>query len=312
MSLFTGFAQATTLTVGDQFYYSSTLLELAGELKKLPYALEFKRFNAGGPVVEALNTGSIDVGIVGDTPVIALAARGGPIKVLAVTRNQLGGTAIVVGKDSGIQRVEDLAGKRVAIWKGSWSQQLVFSALEKAGLPTDAPDYRYLMPTEASAALSQGSVDAFASWEPYVSMQEKQGARILVTAQGLMPAAVFVVANTRHLQEQRAAIGDFLARLQRARQWSLQHTQGYANAWADKNHSDPAIAKQWFERERTQVEPITDKVLADAQTTADFLVRAGVLSRPYDVKPLFDATFNAFLTATGAPVAQASSQERAP
>jgi NitT/TauT family transport system substrate-binding protein len=299
-SLITGSALAMTLTVGDQFYYSSTLLQLAGELDDLPYKLEFKRFNAGGPVVEALNTGSIDIGIVGDTPVVALAARGGPIKVLAVTRNQLGGTAIVVGKHSGINSVKDLAGKRVAIWKGSWSQQLVFSALEKAGLPTDAPRYSYLMPTEASAALSQGSVDAFASWEPYVSMQEKQGSRILITAEGLMPAAVFVVANTRHLEEQRDAIGDFIARLQRARQWSLNHTEVYANAWAKKNHSDPAIAVQWFNRERTQVEPITPKVLADAQVTADFLVRAGVLDKPYDVKPLFDSRFNAFLAPAAA------------
>ena len=46
-------AQAVTLTIGDQFYYSSTLLEQAGELKDLPYQIEWKRFNAGGPVVEA-------------------------------------------------------------------------------------------------------------------------------------------------------------------------------------------------------------------------------------------------------------------
>ncbi|MBB3102187.1 ABC transporter substrate-binding protein [Azomonas macrocytogenes] len=286
---------ATSLTIGDQFYYSSTLLEEAGELQDLPYAIQWKRFNAGGPVVEALNVGSIDVGIVGDTPVIALAARGGPIKVVAVTRNRLDGTAIVVGKDSPIHSVADLAGKRVAIWKGSWSQQLVYSALEQAGLPVDAPQYHYLMPTEAIAALSQGALDATATWEPYVSMVERQGGRILVTAKNLMPAPVYVVANTAHLEEHRAAIGDFVARLQRARDWARQHVDIYAKAWARKNNSDPAIAESWFRRDATWVEPISSQTLKDGQRTADFLVRAGVLAAPYEVTGLYDQSFNHYL-----------------
>ncbi|WP_267407639.1 ABC transporter substrate-binding protein [Pseudomonas sp. GM_Psu_2] len=292
-----GLAQAVTLTIGDQFYYSSTLLEQAGELKDLPYQIEWKRFNAGGPVVEALNVGSIDLGIVGDTPVIALAARGGPVKVVAVTRNRPDGTAIVVGKDSPIKTVADLAGKRVAIWKGSWSQQLVYSALEQAGLPSDAPHYSYLMPTEAVAAVSQGTLDATATWEPYVSMVERQGGRVLVTAKDLMPAPVYVVANTGHLHENRAAIGDFVARLQRARSWARDHVDVYAQAWARRNNSDPAIAESWFRRDATWVEPISAQTLADGQKTADFLVKAGVLPQPYDVKSLYDQSFNRYLQA---------------
>lgn len=290
-------AQAVTLTIGDQFYYSSTLLEQAGELKDLPYQIQWKRFNAGGPVVEALNVGSIDLGIVGDTPVIALAARGGPVKVVAVTRNRPDGTAIVVGKDSPIKTVADLAGKRVAIWKGSWSQQLVYSALEQAGLPSDAPRYSYLMPTEAVAALSQGTLDATATWEPYVSMVERQGGRVLVTAKDLMPAPVYVVANTQHLDENRAAIGDFVARLQRARSWARDHVDVYAQAWARRNNSDPAIAERWFRRDTTWVEPISAQTLSDGQKTADFLVKAGVLPQPYDVKSLYDQSFNRYLQA---------------
>ena len=292
-----GLAQAVTLTIGDQFYYSSTLLEQAGELKDLPYQIEWKRFNAGGPVVEALNVGSIDLGIVGDTPVIALAARGGPVKVVAVTRNRPDGTAIVVGKDSPIKTVADLAGKRVAIWKGSWSQQLVYSALEQAGLPSDAPHYSYLMPTEAVAAVSQGTLDATATWEPYVSMVERQGGRVLVTAKDLMPAPVYVVANTGHLDENRAAIGDFVARLQRARSWARDHVDVYAQAWARRNNSDPAIAESWFRRDATWVEPISAQTLSDGQKTADFLVKAGVLPQPYDVKSLYDQSFNRYLQA---------------
>ena len=55
--------------------------------------------------------------------------------MIAVSRQNLAGVAILARKDSSIHSLQDLRGKRAAIWKGSWSQQLLFSALDKAGVP---------------------------------------------------------------------------------------------------------------------------------------------------------------------------------
>lgn len=40
-------AAPQTLTVGDQFFSNRIVLELSGELKDLPYQIDFKRFNTG-------------------------------------------------------------------------------------------------------------------------------------------------------------------------------------------------------------------------------------------------------------------------
>jgi NitT/TauT family transport system substrate-binding protein len=159
-------AEPQTLTVGDQFFSNRIVLELSGELKDLPYTIDFKRFNTGSPVASAVASGALDVGIVGDTPVISLAANGAPVKVVASTQTSLDGVGIVARK--GIHSVADLKGKTVAIWNGSWSQQLAYKALDEAGVPRNSVTFKFLLPAEASLALTQGDIDAFGTWEPYV------------------------------------------------------------------------------------------------------------------------------------------------
>ncbi|MBD1550686.1 ABC transporter substrate-binding protein [Pseudomonas typographi] len=288
---------AQTLVVGDQSYNARTVMEAAGVLEDLPYTLEWKQFSAGSPVAEALNAGSLDLGLLGDAPPLFLGALGAPLKVVAVSRQQLDGVAIVVRGDSGIQRVEDLRGKRAAVWKGSWSQQLLFSALDRAKVPRDAVDLRYLNALDAAHALDGGSVDAIATWEPYVTQAVRHGARVLCTAEGLIPAQSFVVASDSAIAGKRAAIADFLARLRTARQWSLQspaHTEQYANAWAERTRADADIARVWFAHARTDLVPVDARAISDAQQTIDFFAGLGQI-HSYPAARIFDPSFGAAL-----------------
>ena len=290
-------ANAQSLVVGDQSYNAQAVMEAAGVLDDLPYTLEWKQFTAGSPVAEALNVGSLDIGLLGDAPALFLGALGAPIKVIAVGRQSLGGVAILVSKDSSIHSLEDLKGKRAAIWKGSWSQQLLLTALDKAGVPRDSLDLRYLSALDASHALDGGSVDVIATWEPYVTQQERQGARILATADGLIPAQSFIAANANSVDAKRAQISDFLQRLRKARDWTLQNpanTNAYADAWAKRTRADAEIARAWFARARTTVEPLSSQVPVEAQKTVDFFASLGLV-KSYPAANLFDNSFAASL-----------------
>lgn len=288
-------AAAQTLVVGDQSFNARAVMEAAGVLDDLPYTLEWKQFAAGSPVAEALNVGSLDIGLLGDAPPLFLGALGAPIKVIAVSRQNLDDVAILARKDSNIRSLEDLRGKRAAIWKGSWSQQLLFSALDKAAVPRDALELRYLSALDASHALDGGSVDVIATWEPYVTQQERQGARVLATAEGLIPAQSFVVANAKAVEAKRAQISDFLQRLKKARDWTLSdpaHTEAYADAWAKRTRADRDIARAWFARARTDVAPLNPQVIVDAQKTVDFFAGLGLIKN-YPASSLFDTSFAA-------------------
>lgn len=290
-------ASALTLNVGDQSYNAQAVMEAAKVLDNLPYTLEWKQFTAGSPVAEALNVGSLDIGLLGDAPPLFLGALGAPIKVIAVSRQNLDGVAILVSKDSPIKTLDDLRGKRAAIWKGSWSQQLLLTALDKAGVPRDALELRYLSALDASHALDGGSVDVIATWEPYVTQQERHGARVLATAKDLIPAQSFVVANDKAIAEKRVAIEDFLQRLQKAREWARQdaaHTEQYADSWAQRTRADADIARVWFARAKTDLGPLNEQVIAGAQQTIDFFSGLGLI-KSYPAASLFDLSFSAAL-----------------
>lgn len=290
-------ANAQTLVVGDQSYNAQAVMEAAGVLDDVPYTLEWKQFTAGSPVAEALNVGSLDIGLLGDAPALFLGALGAPIKVIAVGRQSLDGVAILVRKDSPIHSLEDLKGKRAAIWKGSWSQQLLLSALDRAGVPRESLDLRYLSALDASHALDGGSVDVIATWEPYVTQQERQGARVLATADGLIPAQSFIAANAKAVDAKRAQISDFLQRLKKARDWTRQNpanTDAYADAWAKRTRADAEIARVWFARARTTVEPLTGQARDEAQKTVDFFASLGLV-KSYPAASLFDDSFAASL-----------------
>lgn len=288
---------AQNLVVGDQSFNARSVMEAAGVLDDLPYTLEWKQFTAGSPVAEALNVGSLDLGLLGDAPPLFLGALGAPIKVIAVSRQNLDGVAILARKDSNIHSLVDLRGKRAAIWKGSWSQQLLFSALDKANVPRDSLELRYLSALDASHALDGGSVDVIATWEPYVTQQERQGARVLATAQGLIPAQSFVVANAKAVEGKRAQIADFLQRLKTAREWALgdpANTEAYADDWAKRTRADRDIARIWFARARTDLAPLNPQVVVDAQKTVDFFAGLGLI-KAYPAATLFDTSFSAAL-----------------
>lgn len=289
-----GIAKDTvTLRVGEQNYFNiQASMEASGVLEGLPYTIEWKHFQAAAPVAESLNGNAIDVGFLGDSPLLTLAARGAPVKVVAVSRQNLDGVAILVPKNSPVRTVAYLSGKTIAVWRGAWSQQLVLRALERAGLRADAVKYAYLMPIDATNALANGSVDAVSLWEPFVStLALRQGARPIATAQGLMPALSFVAANEQAAAGKRAEISDFLRRVVAARQWVDSHPREYADLWAKRAKLEPDVAYRWLNDAHQRVGPVDDAAAKDAQNTADFLHKAGVIPAPYDTAKLLDRSY---------------------
>ena len=147
-------------------------MEAAGALNDVSYSIEWKEFPAAAPLLEALNAGAIDTGIVGDAPFTFAAAAGVPAKAVAAIRSNQDGLAILVAKDSPIVRPADLKGKRIATGKGSIGHQLVLAFLEQQAWPQAAVRLTFLPPSDAKVSYATGAVDAWSTWEPYVAQEE--------------------------------------------------------------------------------------------------------------------------------------------
>ena len=293
------------LLVGDQKGGSRALMEAAGVLKDVPYSIEWKEFPAAAPLLEALNAGAIDTGIVGDAPFTFAAAAGVPAKAVAAIRSNQDGLAILVAKDSPIARPEDLKGKRIATGKGSIGHQLLLAFLEKQGWPQDAVRLTFLPPSDAKVAYTTGAVDAWSTWEPYVAQEEiLAGSRRIVTGVGLTPGLSFQVARDDAIAGKRPQLDDFLQRLSRARAWSLTHVDVYAGNWAKLFGLNVDIPRKWLARANIRLAPIDAATLADEQTTIglyerNVLIKAGLKSGQI-LDPSFAAAIERGVRDTGA------------
>lgn len=281
------------LRVGDQRGNARAVMEASGQLAGFGDRIAWSEFPAAAPLVEALNAGAIDTGLVGDAPFTFGAAAGAPIKAIAATRENREGLAILVAKDSPIGSIQDLRGKRIATGRGSIGHQVILAALENAGLPLDAVQFVFLLPADAKAAWTRGSVDAWSTWEPYVSQEEVlNGARRVAHGEGITPGLGFQAARTDAIASRRDDLAEFVRRLAAARAWANGNVAGYAKTWSELMNVPAPVAEHWFRRAATRVVPIDERVATDEQRNIDLYARAGLVRRRIEAKDLLDASFN--------------------
>lgn len=282
----------STLRVGDQKGNAQAVMEAAGVLKDVPYRIEWKEFPAAAPLLEALSAGAIETGLVGDAPFTFAAASNVPVKAIAAIRQSQEGLAILVPDQSPIGSFEELRGKKIATGRGSIGHQLILAALESKGWTLNDVQIVFLAPSDAKIAYSQGSVDAWSTWEPYVSQEEVLfKSRRVITAEGLTPGLSFQVASPEAIRDKREALQDFVRRLAAARAWSLGNVKGYAETWGKLMNIPAAVPLNWLARTKIRLVPIDDSVVADEQKTIDLYFRSGLIGRKLDASDIVDRSF---------------------
>ncbi|WP_426435308.1 ABC transporter substrate-binding protein [Bradyrhizobium genosp. P] len=285
-------AAQTVLRVGDQKGNSQAVMEAAGVLKDVPYKIEWKEFAAAAPLLEALGAGAIDTGLVGDAPFTFAAAANVPVKAIAAVRQSREGLAIVVPEKSAIKSFDDLRGKKIATGRGSIGHQLILAALEQRRWQASDVQIVYLAPSDAKVAYTQGSVDAWSTWEPYVSQEEVLfKSRGVITAEGITPGIGFQVATPDAIKDKRAELEDFVRRLTAARAWSQGNVESYAATWGRLMNIPSAVARNWLARAKIRIVPIDDGVVADEQKTIDLYDRWGLIRQKVNAADIVDRSF---------------------
>ncbi len=283
-----------TLRIADQKGGMRSQLEAANALQNLPYDIKWAEFPAAAPLAEALNAGAVDAGIIGDAPLLFALANGAPVKAIAVDKSNPAGTAVLVSPGSTLKSGADLKGKRIATGKGSIGHFVALKALEQAGISPKEVQWVFLGPVDAKVALLNGSVDAWATWEPYTTQMVKTNeGQILVSGKGLLPGNTFLAATDSALNDlhKRAALQDYLQRLAGAERWAYANLDSYGKTWGD--HPLPGGDRPGAVcQPPVAVAAAGRGTAAQQQTTADFYLANGLIRTRLDVKPTFDRRFS--------------------
>src|ERR1700675_5190545 len=205
------YVQDKVVRIGFQKYGKLVLLKSKGtledKLKAAGYSVVWTEFPSGPPLLEALNVGAIDFGNAGEAPPVFAQAAGAPLQYVAYEPPAPRGEAILVPKDSRLNSVADLKGKKVALNKGSNVHYLLVKALQKAGLKYTDIQPVFLSPSDALAAFTRASVDAWVIWDPYEAAAEAStGARILADGTGLVANHQFYFSSKKFLAGDAKAV----------------------------------------------------------------------------------------------------------
>ena len=176
-------------------------------------------FNAGPAEMEAIFAGEIDLGYIGPVPALSANVKSnGDVKIISNTTNA--GAVFLKRKDSGIDSLADLSGKKIAVPQMGNTQHLcLLSILSDVGLKTVDAGGDVTVNASSNAdilnLIDNGSVDAALVPEPWGTTIENNGnAEILldyneVFLEGNYPTAV-VVASQDFIEEHPDLVKQFL------------------------------------------------------------------------------------------------------
>jgi len=127
------------------------------------------------PSLQAVTGNSADFGFGGSTtPALAAMIAGSPLVFTQFCVVDPRTTAVIAKDGSGIDRVEDLVGKTVAVNRSGLGEFLLLAALEKHHVDRHAVNIVYLNPPDAAPAFGQGKIDAWSMWSPGVDIARDQ------------------------------------------------------------------------------------------------------------------------------------------
>lgn len=268
--------------IGYQKYGTLVLLKGKGlleqKLEKIGYTVSWTEFPAGPQLLEALNVGAVDFGSTGETPPIFAQAAGAPLVYIAHEPPAPRGEAILVPKDSPIQKVADLKGKTVVLNKGSNVHYLLVKALEEAGLQYSDIKTSFLPPADARAAFEQGAVDAWVIWDPFQAAAEVAiEARELRNGEGIVPNHQFYLGAKPFVDGHPQAVDAVIEALAEIDEWAKANTAAAAAELAPSVGIPEDVLKIALERQSYGVKAIDDKVVAQQQAIADTFFDLGLI-----------------------------------
>ncbi|MFW1797654.1 sulfonate ABC transporter substrate-binding protein [Acinetobacter guillouiae] len=266
--------ETTTLNIGFQKYGVLPIIKARGDLdkalKEKGVNVKWVEFPAGPQLLEGLNVGSVAFGESGEAPPIFAQAANSNLVYVANQPAAPLAEALIVPKDSAIQSVHDLKGKRVVLNKGSNVHYLLLKVLEANHLKLNDIQVVYLPPADARAAFEKGAVDAWVIWDPFFAAAEKQlNAKVIATGQNLVNNHQFYLADRKFAEQHPDVLKIVVNELNTTTQWVSQHQTDAAKLLEKPTGLPLDILNTSISRMGFGVTPISNDVVKKQQAVAD-------------------------------------------
>ncbi|MEQ1670718.1 MAG: aliphatic sulfonate ABC transporter substrate-binding protein, partial [Hyphomicrobium sp.] len=193
---------------------------LETEFEKDGIAIRWVQSLGSNKALEFLNASSLDFGSTAGAAALIGKVNGNPIKSIYVYSRPEWAT-LVTRPETGITKVADLKGKRIAATRGTDPHIFLVRALQDVGLTEKDVSVVALQHGDGKAALLRGDVDAWAGLDPLTASAEIEGgAKIFFRNK---EANSWGILNVREAfaKDYPDVVKRVLATYEKAREWSL-------------------------------------------------------------------------------------------
>lgn len=213
-------------------------------------AMEKKILASSNIAMDALVRGDVDISILSMIPVLnADAVDSGNVKIFAVSaiENDAPFDSLVAKNGGGVESIQDLAGKKIAVFPGTTATAFVKNYLTSQGVDISKTEFVQMPLTDHLAALESGAVQAADMYEPVLSIALEAGNVHSITKSifaanfDKSPIGVYVV-STKFLTEHPDAAKKAIAALEEAMAYSNAHPDEAAKAIAAEFKIGDAVA----------------------------------------------------------------------
>jgi sulfonate transport system substrate-binding protein len=255
--------------------------------------VDVRTFPSGPPIIEAFAAGQVDFGQVGAQPAIQAANNEISLKIIGayMTGKDGGkGTGLFVRKDSGINSLKDIRGKKIGVQVGSVGHMTLLQYLKSQNLTVADIQLVNLSLADINTALASGSIDAGVSWFPQVDIVVRDGTAVQIADASQYPITPSVIiVSGKFAEKYPELIPPILKALDRAVTYCLDHEDDAISRLAARNSLEESGYRRSFES--TDFSLYLDRVRIEGlRYTEKFLEEQGTI-KGVDIDNIVDTSF---------------------
>ena len=268
------------------------------ELEKIGVKVEFLGLSGAGPAVnEAMASGKLDVGMIGEFAAIT-AKSSGVDTTLLCNDASLTPTSIIVAGNSDIKEVKDLAGKKVAYPKGTCNQQIFMDQIEKAGISIDDINVVNATYGDMPTLLLAGEVDAISSVNvaSVIELVKDGSLRFLVNGNEKenedCVAYGNLVIRTKYLKENPDIAIALLKGYRKAIEYANTDPEILKNQWKASGNNEELFEFLWPDGIVTEPELVlTQNKIDEKKDVVKFMLENELISNEVNIEEWYDSAY---------------------
>ncbi len=262
------------------------------------YKVAWQDYATGAPITAQMVAGKVDIGSMGDFPLLLNAARGkqldAPTRLISTTGYNLRGAlnTVVTAPGSRLRSLADLRGKKVSTSVGSAADGTLVRALQQAGIDPERGIHKLnQQPAVGASALQSGSADAlsqFVAWPGLLAFQGK--AKALYDGGALkLPTFHGVTVRDAFADQRPAVVKAFLTAQREATRYLQDHPVDAAQRVARSTGLPPEVVYLYNGAGGIATfDPTLKPALVAALKKDVAVLRAAKLTGPVDVDAFVD------------------------